>query len=156
MFDALGNISNYNDYYSFLSRHPQFKAICKCSISNIIKEQLLTGQGLLVGIHNETRELLLPSKETVDWILHKHQYKIYNPIVFVKADEPYISPFNEVKELEIIGAKVESEKVQESVKEEVNVQESVKEEVNVQESVKEEEVKVQSYSKTFWSYLGWS
>jgi hypothetical protein len=142
MFDALGNISNYNDYYSFLSRHPQFKAICKCSVSNSIKEPLLTGHGLLVGIDNKTRELLFPIKETVDWILHKHGYKIYNPIVFVKADQPYISPFNEVKELEIIPAKEEPEKVQETVKE--------------TETAKVEEAVPQSYSKTFWSYLGWS
>jgi hypothetical protein len=139
MFDALGNISNYNDYYSFLSKHPQFKAICKCSVSNSIKEPLLTGHGLLVGINNITRELLFPVKETVDWILHKHEYKIYNPIVFVKADEPYISPFNDVKELEIIPAKVEEP--------------VVKEEEPV---VKVEEPVVQSYSKSFWGYLGWS
>jgi hypothetical protein len=144
MFDALGNISNYNDYYSFLSKHPQFKAICKCSVSNSIKEPLLTGHGLLVGIDNKTRELLFPIKETVDWILHKHEYKIYNPIVFVKADESYISPFNEVKELEIIPAKVESENTQEHVKE------------NEDAIVKTEEPVPQSYSKTFWSYLGWS
>ena len=85
-----------------------------------------------MGIDNITRELLFPVKETVDWILHKHEYKIYKPIVFVKADEPYISPFNEVKELEIIPAK-EEEPV-----------------------IKKEEPVVQSYSKTFWSYLGWS
>lgn len=146
MFDALGNISNYNDYYCFLSKHPQFKAICKCSISNSIKEPLLSGQGLLIGIDNKTRELLLPSKETVYWILHKHQYKIYNPITFVKADEPYISPFNDIKELEIIRTKVEAEKVEEPVKEESE---------KVEEPVKEEAA-AQSYSKTFWSYLGWS
>ena len=151
MFDALGNISNYNDYYSFLSKHPQFKAICKCSVSNSIKTPLLTGHGLLVGIDNKTRELIFPVEETVHWILHKHKYEVYKPIVFIKADEPYISPFNDIKELEIIQPKEESEKVQEHVKE---IEEPIKKEEDVK---KEEEPPIaKSYSKTFWSYLGWS
>ena len=142
MFDSLGNISNYNDYYSFLSKHPQFKAICKSMISSSIKQPLLFGQGLLVGVDNTTRELLLPVEETVDWILHKHTYEVYTPISFVKADEPYISPFNDIKELEIVPAIEELVKVEAAAAAEV--------------LVKEEPIVVQSYSKTFWGYLGWS
>ncbi len=151
MFDSLGNISNYNDYYSFLSKHPQFKAICKSMISSSIKEPLLFGQGLLVGVDNTTRELLLPVNETVDWILHKHTYEVYTPIVpisFVKSDEHYISPFNDIKELEIVPAIEEPIKVEAAEAAEAEAAEAV--------AAEAEPVVVQSYSKTFWGYLGWS
>ena len=146
MFDAIGNISNYNSYYSFLSKHPQFKAICRCSISNGLKTPLISGQGLLVGIDNKTRELLFPDEKTVDWILHKHRYEIYRPISFVKSDETYVSPFNDVKELEIVSAKTEAE---------AETEDAVEVEATEVEATEVAPV-VKTYSKSFWSYLGWS
>ena len=143
MFDGIGNISNYSDYYAFQSKYPQFKAICKSMVSNKIKEQLESSHGLLVGIDIKTRELLLPDNKTVNWILHKHGYQVYTPntpIEFVKASELYISPFNEIKELQIILPEKEEEPVTKEA----------------EPVTKEAEPVVQTYSSKFWSYLGWS
>jgi hypothetical protein len=81
LFDALGNISNYNDYNVFVGKHSGFTKFKKCTISKYLKTPLEMGQGILVVVDNNTSEIMLPTKKQLKWFLEKYQYSTINTIV---------------------------------------------------------------------------
>ena len=68
LFDALGNISSRNDYYSFIKKYVQFKTFSKCNTPNLLRHSLSIKEGMVIAIDNITRELYLPSQHEFDCI----------------------------------------------------------------------------------------
>jgi hypothetical protein len=62
LFDALGNISSRNDYYSFIKKYVQFKPFSTCKSAISLKHPLTPKQCILIAIDNITRELYLPTE----------------------------------------------------------------------------------------------
>jgi hypothetical protein len=138
MFDALGNISNYTDYYAFQSNHPNFKAFCKCQCTHSIKISLDVGQGILVAIDTATGELHLPQQDIITWILNKHEYEILQNIPSENKDV-----VEEPKKIDDIPKKIIEE-----------VKEDVKESSEKVEEPKKEEQTV-GYTNRFWKMFGY-
>jgi hypothetical protein len=62
LFDALGNISSRNDYYSFIKKYVQFKPFSTCKSALSLKHPLSQKQCMLIAIDNITKELYLPTE----------------------------------------------------------------------------------------------
>ena len=139
LFDALGNISSYNDYNAFMEKYNGFSKFNKCTISRNLKTPIELSQGILVVVDSKTGELSLPTTKKLEWFLEKYQYSTS----FIISDEKIVE--NEVIE--------EPKKVEEptvETREEVVKQETkeTKEEVTPIEPVKS--------SSGFWRYFGWN
>ena len=50
LFDALGNISSRNDYYSFIKKYVQFKTFSKCNTPNLLRHPLSIKEGMVIAI----------------------------------------------------------------------------------------------------------
>ena len=68
LFDALGNISSRNDYYSFIKKYVQFKPFSTCNFANLLRHPLSIKQGIVIAIDNITKELYLPTQFEFDSI----------------------------------------------------------------------------------------
>ena len=68
LFDALGNISSRNDYYSFIKKYVQFKPFSTCKSAVSLRHTLSIKQAMVIAIDNITRELYLPSQHEFDSI----------------------------------------------------------------------------------------
>lgn len=146
LFDALGNISSYNDYNSFLESYRGFSKFTKCTSTKLLKlkDPLEFGQGILVIIDKHTQTLTLPTDKQLDWFLEKYQYSN----ISLSVNEP-----NEESVLEKVA---EAEAEEESVVEKEVDEES--EEVKEVEESEEEEPKKETPSgitSTIWNFFGW-
>ena len=74
LFDALGNISSYNDYYCFTKKYSQFKQFSFCYASVLLNYKLNEKQGMVIAIDNVTHELYLPSKNEFNCISLGYHY----------------------------------------------------------------------------------
>jgi hypothetical protein len=74
LFDALGNISSYNDYYCFTKKYSQFKQFSFCYASVLLNYTLNEKQGMVIAIDNVTHELYLPSKNEFNCISLGYHY----------------------------------------------------------------------------------
>jgi hypothetical protein len=137
LFDALGNISSYNDYNAFMEKYNGFSKFNKCTISRKLKIPIELSQGILVVVDSKTGELSLPTGKQLDWFLEKYQYSTS----VIISDEKIVE--NEV--IEEPKEVIEEPKVE--TKEEV-VQQETAAEVKSVEPVKS--------SGGFWSYFGWN
>jgi hypothetical protein len=79
LFDALGNISSRNDYYSFIKKYVQFKPFSKCNTPNLLRHPLSIKQCMVIAIDNITRELYLPSQHEFDCISLRVNYPTLIP-----------------------------------------------------------------------------
>jgi hypothetical protein len=131
LFDALGNISSYNDYNAFLESYSSFSKFTKCTCSKLLKVPLEIGQGILVTIDKHTNELILPTNKQLDWFLEKYQYSTISLSV------------NEPKEESV--ANEEAEQVEEE-------SEESEEETETEEPKKETPASITS---SIWSFFGW-
>ncbi len=141
LFDALGNISSYNDYNAFMEKYNGFSKFNKCTISRKLKIPIELSQGILVVVDSKTGELSLPTGKQLDWFLEKYQYSTS----VIISDEKIVE--NEVIE--------EPKEVIEEPK--VEVIEEPKVEVVQQETGAEvKSVEPVKSSGGFWSYFGWN
>jgi hypothetical protein len=131
LFDALGNISSYNDYNAFLESYNGFSKFNKCTCSKLLKVPLEMGQGILVTIDKHTNELTLPTNNQLDWFLGKYQYSTIS--VCCSDSEDCI------------------ESVEEDSEKEGSVEEEQEESV---EELKKEEP-VSTITSSIWSFFGW-
>jgi hypothetical protein len=130
LFDALGNISSYNDYNAFMEKYSGFSKFNKCTVSRNLKTPIELSQGILVVVDSKTGELSLPTTKQLDWFLEKYQY----------STSVIISDENEITE--------EPKPVQEPKKEVIILDEETIVEVTKVETPKS--------SGGFWSYFGWN
>ena len=152
LFDALGNISNYNDYNVFVGKHSGFTKFKKCTISKYLKTPLEMGQGILVVVDNNTGEIMLPTKKQLKWFLEKYQYSTINTIVSDTDDDTDDSESRELLTKEVKPVTVEEVKpvpVVEEVKPILVVEEVKPIPVTV-------EVKPVVKSSGFWRFFGWN
>jgi hypothetical protein len=150
MFDALGNISNYTDYYAFQTNNRSFKSFCKCLCADKLKVSLCAGQGILIGIDTSKGELYLPQKDVVDWILSLHDYevlKVEEPKG--ESEEPKVESEEPKKEKE--EPKGESEELKGESEEPKGESEEPKGE---SEEPKKEQENV-GYTNRFWKLFGY-
>ena len=154
LFDALGNISNYNDYNVFVGKHSGFTKFKKCTISKYLKTPLEMGQGILVVVDNNTSEIMLPTKKQLKWFLEKYQYSTINTIVS-DTDDDTNDDTDDSESRELLTKEVKPvtlEEVKPVTVEEVKP-------VTVEE-VKPipviEEVKPVVKSSGFWRFFGWN
>jgi hypothetical protein len=136
LFDALGNISSYNDYNAFLESYSGFSKFNKCTCSKLLKVPLEMGQGILVTIDKQSKTLTLPTIKQLDWFLGKYQYSTIN--VCSSDSEDCIEH-------------VEEQHLEEEHKEEEHVEEKQEE---TKEPKKEEPVS--SITSSIWSFFGWN
>lgn len=153
LFDALGNISSYNDYNAFMEKHNGFSKFNKCTISKYLKTPLELSQGILVVVDNKTHELSLPNRKRLDWFLEKYQYSTYVTLSDSKEEDL-------VKEVE------KTTETSEETKEAVILEET--KETKETEAVAEAATQafagagaeaVAGAAKSsggFWSYFGWN
>lgn len=135
LFDALGNISSYNDYNVFMEKYNGFSDFNKCTISKKLKTPIELSQGILVVVDSKTHELSIPNKKQLDWFLEKYQYSTY--ITTVSETEEDLVKEVPKKELVILEENT-SEETKETVAETPVVAEPAKS------------------SGGFWSYFGWN
>lgn len=136
LFDALGNISSYNDYNSFVESYHGFSKFNKCTCSKLLKVPLEFGQGILVTIDRQTKILTLPTNKQLDWFLEKYQYSTIS-VCCSDLDKP--------KEEEVeteVQEKIETE-VETETKEEIEETQEPKKEVPA------------SITNSIWSFFGW-
>jgi len=134
LFDALGNISSYNDYNAFVEKYNGFSKFNKCTISRNLKTPIELSQGILVVVDSKTGELSLPTTKQLDWFLDKYQYS--SSVII--SDEKIVE--NEPKRVD--------EEVKEPKKEVIILDEETTVEVKKEEAPKS--------SGGFWSYFGWN
>jgi hypothetical protein len=136
LFDALGNISSYNDYNSFVEKYNGFSKFNKCTISRNLKTPIELSQGILVVVDSKTGELSLPSTKQLDWFLDKYQYStsVIIPEESEITEEPKLVQ--------------EPKPVQEPKREVIILDEEITVEVKKGEAPKS--------SGGFWSYFGWN
>lgn len=146
LFDALGNISNYNDYNVFIGKHSGFTKFKKCTISKYLKTPLEMGQGILVVVDNNTSEIMLPTKKQLKWFLEKYQYSTINTIVS-DTDDDTNDDTDDSESRELLTKEVKPVPVEE-VKP-VTVEEVKPIPVTV-------EVKPVVKSSGFWRFFGWN
>jgi hypothetical protein len=154
LFDALGNISSYNDYNAFMEKYSGFSKFNKCTISRKLKIPIELSQGILVVVDSKTGELSLPTTKQLEWFLDKYQY---STSTIISDDKPTTDEVIEVKEETREEPKLETkeEVVKQETREEPKLE--TKEEVVKQETLVEVRPKepVKS-SGGFWSYFGWN
>jgi hypothetical protein len=131
LFDALGNISSYNDYNSFVESYHGFSKFNKCTCSKLLKVPLEFGQGILVTIDRNTNELTLPMNKQLDWFLEKYQYSTIS-VCCSDLDKP--------KEAE--------------VETEVETEAEAETEAKVETEEPKKEVSA-SITNSIWSFFGW-
>ncbi len=150
LFDALGNISSYNDYNAFIEKYNGFSKFNKCTVSKSLKTPIELNQGILVVVDSKSGELMLPGNKQMDWFLEKYQYS-----TSVIISEP--------KELSI-DSKEERVK-EEMAKEDTNKEEIKHDDIKKDDDIKEDDVKKEKEepkeepnkkSGGFWSYFGWN
>jgi hypothetical protein len=151
MFDSIGNISNYTDYYAFQTNNRTFKSFSKCTCADKLKYPLGAGQGILIAI-SPCGELYLPEKDIVDWILSLHDYEILKTENITK-EEVVEEPKKQESEKEE-SEKKEEPKKQESEKEESEKKEEPKEDEKPKEEPKKEE-EATGYTGRFWKLFGY-
>jgi hypothetical protein len=146
LFDALGNISSYNDYNAFMEKYNGFSKFNKSNVSRNLKTPIELSQGILVIVDSTTHELMLPTRKQLDWFLEKYQYSTYVMVSDIKVVDE-LDKKEQNKELLIPEEKPqEVEEVAEVAK--VEEVEEVAEVAKVEEPVKK--------SSGFWGYFGWS
>jgi hypothetical protein len=150
LFDALGNISSYNDYNAFMEKYSGFSKFNRCTISRKLKISIELSQGILVVVDNKTHELSLPTGKQLDWFLDKYQYSTSVIISDEVKEEP--------EKVEDVKEKVEEVKEKlEDVKEKVEeVKEEPKEEPKEEKTAEVTPVETTKSSGGFWSYFGWN
>ncbi len=155
LFDALGNISSYNDYNAFMEKYNGFSKFNKCTVSRHLKTPIELSQGILVVVDSKTCELLLPTIKQLDWFLEKYQYSTYvikEDTVECQTEEPELDATSKEVALQSTN---DVEDREEPKKEAITLDEQPQEVVEaVTEAVKKEEP-VKS-SGGFWSYFGWN
>lgn len=146
LFDALGNISSYNDYNAFLESYRGFSKFTKCTSSKLLKlkDPLEFGQGILVTIDKHTQNLTLPTDKQLDWFLEKYQYSTITLSVNEPKEESLVEEEESVVEKEVAEESEESEEVKEL--------EESEEEAETEEPKKETPSGITS---TIWNFFGW-
>jgi hypothetical protein len=159
LFDALGNISSYNDYNSFLESYRGFSKFAKCTSSKLLKlkDPLEFGQGILVTIDKHTQILTLPTDKQLDWFLEKYQYSTITLSVNGHKEESVVEDEDEVDEDEesVVEKEVEEEAEEEAEQVEKEVE---SEEEKEEEEAEEEEPKKETptgITSTIWNFFGW-
>jgi hypothetical protein len=85
------------------------------------------GQGILVTIDKQTKELTLPTNKQLDWFLGKYQYSTIN--VCSSDSEDCIEPVEEVQESE--------------------------QESEPEEEEQKKEAPASTITSSIWSFFGW-
>ncbi len=80
LFDCLGNISSYNDYYAFFRKFKGFGEFKKCKISQKLKTKLKNNQGLVVYIDFDTNEIDVPCIGMERWFINNYSRVFNKPI----------------------------------------------------------------------------
>lgn len=148
LFDALGNISSYNDYNAFMEKHNGFSKFNKCTVSKYLKTPLELSQGILVVVDSKSHELSLPTRKQLDWFLEKYQYSTYITV-------------SDTKEEDLVKEEPQKENdVKEEPKKEVVIldEKPVEEPKESTQEVTQAVTQVEEVKKSggFWSYFGWN
>jgi hypothetical protein len=149
LFDALGNISSYNDYNAFLESYRGFSKFTKCTSSKLLKlkDPLEFGEGILVIIDKHTQTLTLPTDKQLDWFLEKYQYSTISLSVNKPKEESVVE-----EEVEDEKSVVEKEVEEETEEVEKEVEPEEPEEPEMEEPKKETPAGITS---TIWNFFGW-
>jgi hypothetical protein len=153
LFDALGNISSYNDYNAFLESYRGFSKFTKCTCSKLLKlkDPLEFGEGILVTIDKHTQILSLPTSKQLDWFLEKYQYSTISLSVNIPKEESFVEEKAEADEDE--KSVVEKEDAEEAEEEAEEVEE-VEEEAEKETEEPKKEIPT-GITNTIWNFFGW-
>ncbi len=77
LFDPLGNIASYNDYYAFFKKFKNFEEFKYCKCSESLKQKLNKNEGYLIIIDFNTLAIELPSNNVEKWFLFNYS-RIFN------------------------------------------------------------------------------
>ena len=80
LFDCLGNIASYNDYYAFFRNFKHFGEFKKSKISDKLKTKLKNDQGIVVFIDYNTLELDIPCISMERWFVDNYSRVFNKPV----------------------------------------------------------------------------
>jgi hypothetical protein len=111
LFDALGNISSFNDYYAFIRKYPYFNSFRHSKISKYIRSELKENQYYLLILDEKSKTFILPTEEDYSEYelnnLVKYYHKIVNKII--KRSENISNHTEETLEIKALSGNVEEE-----------------------------------------------
>jgi hypothetical protein len=111
LFDALGNISNFNDYYAFIRKYPYFNSFRHSKISKYIRSELKENQYYLLILDEKSKTFILPTEDDYSEYelnnLVKYHDKILNKII--KLSENISNHTEETLEIKAVSGNVEED-----------------------------------------------
>ena len=80
LFDCIGNIASYNDYYAFYKKFENFGEFKKCHCSKEFKQKLNDGEGIVIFIDFDNLEIKTPCSKMQQWFNDNYSKKFNIPI----------------------------------------------------------------------------